>query len=147
MPHCTVQRRVEFAETDMAGIVHFSQFFRWMESVEHAFFRQIGLSIHTRVGERTYGWPRVSCGFDFKRPLRFEEEITVELDLVRLGETSLGYRCRVRRDGTLMAEGTSTCVCVEEAADGGLAKCRIPAEIRARLPAPAVDDAPSAPPL
>jgi len=30
-------RRVEFAETDMAGIVHFSNFFRMMESTEHAY--------------------------------------------------------------------------------------------------------------
>ena len=35
-------RRVEFAETDMAGIVHFSNFFRMMEATEHAFFRSLG---------------------------------------------------------------------------------------------------------
>ena len=39
-------RRIEFAETDMAGIVHFSNFFRMMEATEHAFFRSLGLSIH-----------------------------------------------------------------------------------------------------
>ena len=38
----TMQRRVEFAETDMAGILHFSNYFRFMESVEHAFFRSLG---------------------------------------------------------------------------------------------------------
>jgi YbgC/YbaW family acyl-CoA thioester hydrolase len=138
MPHCTVTRRVEFAETDMAGIVHFSQFFRWMESVEHEFFRRHGMSIHTRVGDKTYGWPRVSCSFDFKRPLTFEDEITVELDLVKIGNSSLGFRCRVRKVGELCAEGSSTSVCVEEASGGVLRKAEIPAEVRGRLPLPAV---------
>ena len=38
-------RRVEFSETDMAGIVHFSNFFRMMEATEHAFFRSLGFTI------------------------------------------------------------------------------------------------------
>ena len=38
-------RRVEFAETDMAGIVHYSNFFRYMETAEHGFFRSLGLSV------------------------------------------------------------------------------------------------------
>ena len=40
-------RRVEFADTDMAGIMHYSNFFRFMETAEHAFFRSLGLSIVT----------------------------------------------------------------------------------------------------
>jgi YbgC/YbaW family acyl-CoA thioester hydrolase len=138
MPHCTVHRRVEFAETDMAGIVHFSHFFRWMESAEHAFFRQCGLSIHTRLGEETYGWPRVACAFTYQAPLRFEDEVAVELDLMRVGESSLTFRCRVCRAGTVVAEGTSTSVCV--AMVGGAVegtKRRIPEAVRVRLPPPA----------
>ena len=38
-------RRVTFAETDMAGIVHFSNFYRYMEEAEHAFLRSRGLRI------------------------------------------------------------------------------------------------------
>jgi acyl-CoA thioester hydrolase len=137
MQSIVVQRQVEFAETDMAGIVHFSQFFRWMESAEHAFFRQLGLSIHSRVGERTYGWPRVSCKFDYKRPLTFEDRFETHLELVRVGNSSLTFRCRIVKDGTLMAEGESTSVCVEEASGGVLRKAEIPVEIRTRLTADA----------
>ena len=39
-------RRVQFYETDAAGIVHFSWFFRYMEEAEHALWREAGLSIH-----------------------------------------------------------------------------------------------------
>ena len=64
-------RRIEFSETDMAGIVHFSNFFRMMESAEHAFFRSLGFSVHPEGG--TTGWPRVSATCDYLRPLRFED--------------------------------------------------------------------------
>ena len=40
------RQRVEFADTDMAGIVHFSNFFRYMERAEHEFLRSLGLSVH-----------------------------------------------------------------------------------------------------
>ena len=44
-----IVREVEFSDTDMAGIMHFSNFFRFMEAAEHAFFRSLGLSIHTPI--------------------------------------------------------------------------------------------------
>ena len=40
-----ITRRVEFSETDLAGIMHFSNFFRFMESAEHAFWRSLGFSV------------------------------------------------------------------------------------------------------
>ena len=42
-----LRRRVQFHETDAAGIVHFSWFYRYMEEAEHALWRQAGLSIHS----------------------------------------------------------------------------------------------------
>ena len=45
LPEFSLTRRVQFSETDMAGIMHFSNFFKMMEEVEHAFFRSVGLSV------------------------------------------------------------------------------------------------------
>lgn len=39
------RRRVEFAETDMAGIAHFSSFVIYMEQAEHALLRSLGTSV------------------------------------------------------------------------------------------------------
>src|SRR4029079_7099171 len=72
-------RRVEFAETDMAGIVHFSNFFRMMEATEHAFFRSLGFSIHGHENGTTTGWPRVSASCDYRAPLSLEEEVEMQL--------------------------------------------------------------------
>ena len=51
------RKRVEFADTDMAGIVHFSRFFVYMEMAEHAFWRSLGLSVHGTLDGRIIGWP------------------------------------------------------------------------------------------
>ena len=73
------RRRVQFAETDLAGLVHFTQFFRYMEEAEHALWRAAGMSI-ARFGE-TAGWPRLSAECQFKAPLRFEDEFDVAVDV------------------------------------------------------------------
>ena len=77
-----MKRRIEFADTDMAGIMHFANFFRHMEVTEHEFYRSLGLSVHPRQEGQIIGWPRVSVSCDYKAPLHFEDEVEIHL-LVR----------------------------------------------------------------
>src|SRR2546429_5286166 len=72
-----LRRRVQFHETDVAGIVHFSWFFRYMEEAEHALWREAGLSIHPPDSD--IGWPRVAASCDFHGALRFEDEFDVSI--------------------------------------------------------------------
>src|SRR4249920_1485332 len=85
-----IVRRVEFSETDMAGIVHYSNFFRYMESDEHAFFRSLGLSIANHEPGAN-GCPRVHADCDFRKPLRFEDTVEIELLVREKRERSLVY--------------------------------------------------------
>jgi acyl-CoA thioester hydrolase len=135
----TLKDRVQFVDTDMAGIVHFSTFFRYMERVEHDFFRSLGLSIWedpTRepVAERV-GWPRVHASCDYRMPLRFEEEFTMELLVEKLKTRSLSYRIRFWRGEDLCAEGKLIAACVQKDAEAshGMKAVAIPARIRSRL--------------
>ncbi len=57
-------RRVEFAETDLAGIAHFSNFFRWMESAEVDFLIARGLNVSLGWNGQKLGFPRVSASCD-----------------------------------------------------------------------------------
>lgn len=75
----SVRHRVAFSETDMAGIVHFSNFFRYMELAEDAFFRHIGAELIRREEGEVYGWPRVRASCDFKAPLAFGDEVEIVL--------------------------------------------------------------------
>ncbi len=80
----TLRRRVEFHETDMAGIVHFSNFFRYMEICEHEFVRSLGYIVHPGENDTgdVIGWPRVHAECDYRRSLRYNEEFDIHL-LVR----------------------------------------------------------------
>ena len=86
-----IVRRVECAETDMAGIVHYANFFRYMESAEHAFFRSLGFSVATRHLEPAVGWPRVHAHCDYHHPLRFEDEVEVQLLVCEKKSKALSY--------------------------------------------------------
>ena len=72
-------RRVEFSDTDMAGIVHYSNFFRYMETAEHGFFRSLGHSVVMDKFEPPVGWPRVRAACEYVQPLRFEDEVEIQL--------------------------------------------------------------------
>ena len=134
-------RRVEFAETDMAGIVHFSNFFRMMEAAEHAFFRSLGFTIHGHDASGTTGWPRVSVSCEFMRPLRFEDEVEIHLLVVKVRNRSIRYQFIFRNtaDGLEVARGTTAAVCASvEKLTGVLTLVAIPDRIRAKIePAPA----------
>jgi len=122
-----LRRRVLFHELDSAGIVHFSNFFRYLEEAEHALWRAAGLSIAPPGA--AVGFPRVAASFDYKRPLRFEEEIDVHIRIAAIGRTSLRYECEIKRDGETVATGSVTSVCVSKNADGTMAPTPIPRDI------------------
>lgn len=125
------RRRVQFAETDLAGIVHFSWYFRYMEEAEHAWWRSLGLKIAPEGHE--IGWPRVSAGCDFKAPLRFEDEFEVHVRIEAVGRRSLRYAFTLQRGDQLLATGHMTSVCVRKFADGSVSSTDLPPEVVARL--------------
>ena len=134
----SILRRVQFAETDMAGIVHFSNYFRMMEEVEHAFFRSLGLSVAMQYEGMHVGWPRVSVSCDYFGPVRFEQEVELRLRVARLGEKSFNYEVDFLVDGRRMALGKTTSVCCELRPDGTMRSIAIPSSIREKI-APAGD--------
>lgn len=139
----TFTRRIEFAETDLAGIVHFANFYRMMENAEHAFFRSLGFSVHYLFDEQTIGWPRVSASCDFLRPLRFEEMVEIQLLVAEVRTRSVRYAFRFWKEdaGQRVEVARGQVVTVAAAMDratGKFAAVPIPAQLRECLqPAPA----------
>lgn len=91
-----MSRRMQFAETDMAGIVHFSNFFRFMEETEHAFFRSLGLEIHGTRGGHMFGWVRVHAECDYSRPARYMDELDIQLSVRSMTSKSIDYEILFR---------------------------------------------------
>ena len=112
-------RRVEFRDTDAAGIVHFSVFFTYMEETEHEFLRELGLGVKCEIDGRWVSFPRVSARCDYRIPLKFEQLVDIELSVGRIGTKSVTYDFRFVLDGRLAAEGSLTAVCCEWDEAGG----------------------------
>jgi YbgC/YbaW family acyl-CoA thioester hydrolase len=129
----SISRRVQFAETDMAGVVHFSNYFRWMEEVEHAYFRAAGLSVVMQHEGREISWPRVAVGCEYFGPLRFEDELELRLRVMKVGEKSFTYEVDFMKGGNQVALGKVTSVCCAVQPQRGFAAIAIPAEIKEKL--------------
>jgi acyl-CoA thioester hydrolase len=104
-------RRVEFSDTDAAGIMHFVAFFRMMEQAEHDLLRSVGLSVVTHDAAGKISWPRVASKCEFQAAARFEDVLQIEVRVARVGERSVTYAHQFLRDGQLLASGEITAVC------------------------------------
>lgn len=123
----TLHRRVMFHETDSAGIVHFSNYFRYMEEAEHALWRAAGISVASRG--TNIGLPRVSAAFDYHRPLRFEDEFDARIRIVSILDKSMRYVCVLTRGDEKIATGTITVVCVSRDEHGVMKARPFPPDI------------------
>ena len=130
----TTTRRVEFGDTDMAGIVHFANFFRFMESAETEFLRSLGFSVHWNGDGQRWGLPRVAAACDYKKPARFEDVLTIAVTVERLGAKSISYRHDfTNQNGDLIAIGHITAVLCRTSLSEGIESVEIPADIREKL--------------
>ena len=131
-------RRIQFADTDMAGIVHFANFFRFMEETEHEFYRSLRFAGHFSGPRGTLGWPRLSARCDYRKPLRFEDVVQIHL-LVRAKEEKsllLDFIFRKQsQDGLkVVAVGGLKVVCVRVSQETGrMSSIPIPPEISSRI--------------
>lgn len=139
-----ISRLVEFSDTDMAGIVHFTAFFRYMEQAEHAFYRSLNMSVIMHDGEKQISFPRVHASCDYTKPLRFEDEIEIELIVREKKAKVLSYEFIFRKTASRgvpaptppeeVARGKLIVVCVtKDAASGTMKSIEIPASIADRI--------------
>ena len=140
--HFQTERRIEFADTDMAGIVHFANFLKFVESAEHAFFRSLGTSVHfTQADGPAQGWPRIEANIRYAQPAKFEDVVQIGIRILEIRTTSLRYGFWILagtdRSRRLLASGTMAIIHVELAA-GGIRKAEIPPELRSKLEAASV---------
>jgi YbgC/YbaW family acyl-CoA thioester hydrolase len=124
-------RRVTYPETDASGIVHFTNFFKYLEEAEHAMWRAAGLSISGR--DPAIGFPRVAASFEYRKPLRFEDEFEVHLRVAAKTAKTLRYSAVVWKDGEEIAAGTLTIICVRRREGEPMRATDMPAEISSRF--------------
>lgn len=121
-------RRVEFSETDLAGVVHFSNFYRWMEAAEHAFLQYLGIELLAA----NLGWPRVHAQADFKKPITFHQVVRVKVNIQKVSHRSVTYQFEFLIDESeqVHATGEMTSACVDLQS---MKSVEIPVDIRGKL--------------
>lgn len=128
------QRRVEFADTDAAGIAHFASFFRYMEEAEHEMLRTAGLGVlHHEVDGLIVSWPRVAAKCDYRSPARFGDLLSISIWVSRLGNKSATYACEFRLRDRSIAEGELTAACCSIDDAGNASPIAIPPSYAAAL--------------
>ena len=122
---------VKFSEVDMAGVVYFSRFFEYAHSAFEAFFQHIGWSFAQVFKEGKWGFPLVHAEADYQAPARLGDDLTVQLAVAKLSDSSFTIRYRITgRSGKPVAAVLTSHVWVEIAT---FKKAAIPEEVRAKL--------------
>lgn len=136
----TARRRVEFRDTDAAGIVHFSAYFVWMEAAEHDFLRAAGVRLVEPVPAATaasppevVSWPRVSATCDYVSAVTFDDEVEIRVGVEAVGRTSVTYAFRFECRGRAVARGRVVAVRCRMRHGAAPQAVEITPEIRARL--------------
>lgn len=133
-----IERRVEFAETDMAGLMHFSNYFNYMEAAESAFFESIDEPLIKDITDSVYGWPIVSTSCDFSAPLKFGDLVEVLLVIEKILNKGLKYSfCFRKVEGnkrTEVARGEMTTLfCVINRKTGKITTQALPESLMGKL--------------
>jgi acyl-CoA thioesterase FadM len=122
-----LRRRVEWMDTDAAGIYHWTTAFRFAEAAEAALHTALG------IAEITFGaTPRVHVEADFRRPLLFNEPVDIELSVRALGRSTVDYVLAISGSAGPAVTGGITAVFIDR--DTGRA-ARWPDHVRERLAA------------
>lgn len=147
VPQFTTSRRVEFCDTDLAGIVHFANFYKYMEQAEHDYFRSLGLSIMEKQADGTIiGWPRVSATCSFESPAFYEDILEARLCVSRKGVKSLTIEYEFWRGETRIARGRMKTVCCHFVQGEPMRSIAIPPRYDEKIQeAPRPDESPDPP--
>ena len=106
----TVQRRIEWSDTDASGFWHNTAAFRWIEVAETTLLQRLGIM------DEIYGrLPRVRISAEFRKGLRHKDLIDIELSVVDVRRSSVTYEFRMTSGGVVAAEGTAVAVLLDRA--------------------------------
>jgi len=128
----SMTRRITFAETDLAGVLYFANYYRIMEEIEHAYFRSLGFSVITEYNGATLSWPRVETSCRYYQPLRFEDEVDLKLTVIKLSNKAMTYEVKFSLKGKQVAVARATAICCTMN-NNSFQSIRIPDFIRTKM--------------
>ncbi|HIQ12774.1 MAG TPA: acyl-CoA thioesterase [Thermoprotei archaeon] len=119
-----------WSESDAAGIVHFTNFFRYCERAEEDFWLSRYGGLDEARNRFNILFPRVRAECNFHYPIYPYDRFRVEITEVLIGNSSITYKFSIyneSRDDKLSGECILTVVCVDRLS---MKSISIPMEIR-----------------
>ena len=106
--------RVRWVDTDIAGVMHYSNFLRYFEACEEEFYRSLGITLSAMRDKYRIMLPRIEAYCQYKAACRFDDQFDVSLRVRDVGEKTITYDFQLLRteDGKLAAEGYLKCIAV-----------------------------------
>lgn len=98
---------VRWVDTDALGVVHYSNYFRYVEAAEEELYRSLGFTFKELNEKYKIAIPRVEAFCRYKAPARFGDILTVMLRLEEKKEKAMRYDFEIQRksDGELLCSG------------------------------------------
>src|SRR5437588_7716546 len=104
--------RVRYAETDRMGLLHHANYLVYFEQGRVELLRAQGRS-YKDLEDAGYLLVLTKVEVRYRRPARYDDELTVRTSVVRTTAVRIDHRYEVLRGGELVAEGSSTLACVD----------------------------------
>jgi acyl-CoA thioester hydrolase len=124
--------RVYYEDTDLAGIVYYSNYLKFIERGRTEWVRALGVDQAALRAETGIVFAVRRIEADYLRPAKFGDELVVATRLQTIGGARIVVEQEVLRAGERLFQAMVVLVCLGE--DGHAA--RVPADLRARLAPP-----------
>jgi len=107
--------RVHWVDTDVAGVMHFTNYLRYFEACEEEFYRSLSLTFNDIQQKYGLTFPRVEAHCTYKAACRFNDLIEITMLIREVGEKTITWDFQMvrLRDGKLAAEGYIKCIAVD----------------------------------
>ncbi|WP_299836941.1 tol-pal system-associated acyl-CoA thioesterase [uncultured Jannaschia sp.] len=116
--------RVYYEDVDLAGIVYYANYLRFIERARSEMIRAAGIDqAAMRAAGHVFAVTRVEA--DYLRPARYDDTLEIETSVAAVSRVRFVLEQTVRRDGTDLFRARVTIVCMDT--DGR--PRRLPAEV------------------
>ena len=131
----TLLYRVQWGDTDAAGIVFYPNYFRWFDHAGHEFLRRVGLPVEMLMRQYQTALPIIEVGCRFHQPVRYNDSLTIETAITEVRTRSFRFEHRVSRDGAITGIGFDVRVWTRPTGEKNdtFELAAIPDEVRAHL--------------
>jgi acyl-CoA thioester hydrolase len=121
--------RVRYAECDMQGVVYFARYPFFFDVAFTDMWRE-RIGPYDEIVQSGSDFVVAEMNVRYRAPARFDDDIDVVVDEIRIGETSITLDWHIERDGELLVEGSVRQVCIDPPTKR---KKPVPDDVRAAL--------------